>query len=306
MNDNTEPAVIAASAVGRTLLKCLSDELERQPAAWSQMTELDQHQALERMRQAVRTAVADAMRVIFGQQMPAVPATLDNLSSKGTISMRLTVAKTAANRHELLDAVGHHVVVLIGDPEAYLEGLNDIKAKTQQPDLFSDPELPDLESDIDDEPKPGCRGCAEPVGAPHKLDCSVRAELIKDGEHDADLVLEADTEVDEEAAAPEPEPGPDDVEDNWVETGNDPHVERNRVTQKTRVSRRALAVQLLERVTTWNAEAKNPSIRFTHDTMMGAGRQELLMALTWLDAYAADQATEQQPPPFLLPERPAP
>ncbi len=305
MNDNTDPAEIAASAVGRTLLKAMSDELERQTTAWRDMREIDQHQALERMRQAVRLAVTDALRVIFGQDMPAVPATLDGLSSKGTISMRLTVAKTAANRHELLDAVGTQVVILIGNPDEYLQGLDEIKAKAQQPDLFTAPELPNLESDLgeDNEPKPGCRGCGEPIGALHKVDCPVRAALIKDGEHDADRVLEADTVVDEEA---EREPTPDEIEDNWVETGNDPNVERNRVTQSTRTSRRALAVQLLEKVTSWNAQAKNPSIRFTHDTMMSAGRQELLMALQWFDAYAADQATEHPVPAFLLPERPAP
>lgn len=262
MNDNTEPAEIAASAVGRTLLKTLSDELERQPAAWRDLSEVDQHQALERMRQSVRLAVTDALRVIFGQQMPAVPATLEGLSSKGSISMRLTVAKSAANRHELLDAVGTQVVVLIGNPDVYLEGMDEIRATAQQPDLFTAPDIPPLDSDLGPEPDP------EPQDPPP--------------------------------------PGPDDIEDNWVETALDRDVERNRITQNTRVSRRALAIQLLEKLTTWNADASNLTIRFSQDTVLSGGRAELLLALHWFDAYSRDIRTEIQPPPFLVPERPAP
>jgi hypothetical protein len=264
MTDNTDPAEIAASTVGRTLLKALADQLEATTKPWREMTEVEQHAGLERMRLAVRVAVTDALRLIFGQSMPACPATLEGLTSKGTITMRLTVDKRAANRHELLDAVGTHVVVLIGNPDDYLQGINDIKARAQQPGLFDAPELPPLEDDLDDAE-------VEPEPEPEK---TLSPEELADAD-----------------------------ESNWIETARDRDLEQNIVTGHERRSRRAYADDLLVKVQDWNVEASHPSIRYDETTVLKASRLELLMALQWMDAYIADQGTEHPRPQFLLPER---
>ncbi len=261
-----EAADLAAETLGRQLLESLVKELEAAPGGWTNLSEHDQHASLERLRKVVRDLIDSTIRVLLGEEFPACPATLDNVSITGSIKARLTVAKGASSRHELLDAVGTNVIVLIGDSEQFLKGLEERRARSQQMSL-----LP---------PDP-------PSGGPN-------------------LELESDLPEDE------PEPKEDEkLEENeadWVQVGNDPWQEQNLVTGQRRRSARGLCEDLLERVTSWNADPKHSTIRFSRETVAAASRRELLMALVWLDAYIAGNGAPEgvEQPPFLLPENPAP
>lgn len=163
MTDPNDPAELATENLGAYLLDQIVAELERQAVPFSKMAEIDQERAIDRLRVVVRNAVTETMRTLFRGEYPACTATLEAAQIKGRIVVRLTVDKSAASRHELLDAIGSSVVVLMADPETYLAGLEKVKAKAKQGDLFSPradlPQVPDMPDDElglgeDDPPAP--------------------------------------------------------------------------------------------------------------------------------------------------------
>lgn len=241
-----EPLELAGKYLGRELLEGMVAELEAQPKRWSEMSESDQHLAIERMRNKVTALVAETMRILFQGEYPACAATMTSLSARKGLTAVFHIAKDAANRHVLMDCVDQRVVILMADPGQYLEDLLAIKAKgvKVQRDLFTPPELPGMpESDLDD--------------------------AIPEPEDDAPVpVDEADMD-----------------EANWVETGNDWKVERNTANGSERRSTRQLTIDLIEKITSFNMRTDVHSIGFDEAELNGQPRVAILLALQWLDGY---------------------
>jgi hypothetical protein len=55
------------------------------------------------------------------------------------ISARIKIARDAVARHELADASGGKIVVLLADPERFFEGIERVRARASQGELFEGP-----------------------------------------------------------------------------------------------------------------------------------------------------------------------
>jgi hypothetical protein len=134
----TDAAHLAANTLGRQLLEALIDEFKVTPNAWDKMTQAQQDQTIDRLRVKTRSLIGEALRVILQGQYPGCVATLERCNFSGGIKAMLTIDKHAHSRHELADAVGQQVIVVIGSLDSYTQQMDDLKAAAQQADLFAD------------------------------------------------------------------------------------------------------------------------------------------------------------------------
>jgi len=180
MTDETAPpdetAEVAASLLGRALLEAIVDELHVVPDAWAKMTQAQQDKTIERLRIKIKDLLQETMSVLLAGKFPACVASLDRVVFAGGIKAILTVEKGARSRHELSDGVGKRILVVMADPDEYLQRMDEIKAKATQRDLFEASKSADTKYEPDQD-QPGYRS-DEPAADPGKTWADVN-ELLE-------------------------------------------------------------------------------------------------------------------------------
>lgn len=129
-------AELAAETMGRDLLSALVDELKAAPDCWDKMSQQDQDQTIERLRRRITKLVQEALGLVFRGEYPAVRATVAGVRFKKGITASLQVERGAYNRHELADAEGQQVLIVMANPDDYLARMEEIRAADKQGDLF--------------------------------------------------------------------------------------------------------------------------------------------------------------------------
>lgn len=123
--------------LGRDILGAIVYELKTQPDHWARLSEETQKRQLEGLRDKVRAIVQNAVRVmVSGADFRSVQVELEGMTFKDGIKGSFTLDKSEPNRHELADAIGRRVVIVMASPEAFLQRIEDVKAATDQLDLF--------------------------------------------------------------------------------------------------------------------------------------------------------------------------
>jgi hypothetical protein len=165
MNDTTAPRPQAQDTVAMCAATMAHDivagqlaELRSLPAAWGALNADLQQKSIDRMKEKAANMVRTAIGFMLASEFKAIPAKLEYVSRKKGIAAGLTVDTRAMYRHALSDATGSHVLVIIADPEQWLERMDEIKARGDQLDLFN----PDANYDpaID---QPGYRRDQDPL-----------------------------------------------------------------------------------------------------------------------------------------------
>ena len=155
------PAVLAAQEaaeqLGATLLRDLVKRLEELPKPWRDLDQYEQQREIDALRGQVEAIIRAAFDVLFRQQYPACVAQLGRVAFGDTISASIKIARDAVARHELADASGGKIVVLLADPERFLEGMELIRARASQGELFVgvDPAAPGSDETVYSTPPAG-------------------------------------------------------------------------------------------------------------------------------------------------------
>lgn len=137
MRDEAPDAIaIHADTMGHDFVAALLAELRQMPDHWARLSEEKQQQIIERLKEKVRTAVTKAQSMILRANLAAVPADLESVGFKNGITAALKIPRDALHRHELADAQGQRVLVIIADGNRWLERMDEIKAKAAQADMF--------------------------------------------------------------------------------------------------------------------------------------------------------------------------
>lgn len=131
-----DPAEMALDSIGRQLLEALVEQLKVAPETWAKMTQIQQDQTIDRLRERVLNVVENALSMLFSGHYPSCTAQLVSLTVKDEIRASLTVAKSMQNLHELADAVGRSVLVVVASPEDFTARMEEIRARASQGDLF--------------------------------------------------------------------------------------------------------------------------------------------------------------------------
>lgn len=152
-----ETIAMSAATMGHDLTAALLAELRTMPEHWPKLNQEMQQKIIERFKEKVSDAVRKAQHMLTASNFQAVPAKLEFVNRKGGIRAGLTVAADSLCRHALFDAAGGKVLVVITDPNAWLQRMDEIKAVGNQADLF--------ESDANYDPtrdQPGYRRDQDP------------------------------------------------------------------------------------------------------------------------------------------------
>jgi len=134
----------AADQIGGSLLSAMKDELNALPnpgnpqqTVWGSMGEVDQDMVLDRLKRRIRHCLEAGLIEIFADGVPSVRADVDGMNFKGKgIVCSLKIPLSSTHRHELADAAGGQVLVVVTpDIDAYLKSADMIKPDSDQNEL---------------------------------------------------------------------------------------------------------------------------------------------------------------------------
>lgn len=255
---------MTAATLAADLVAAMLAELRSIPDHWSRLAAERQQQSIENLKERARAIVAKGIALIAGGNFPAVPATLDFVSSRKGISAGLTIDKGALARHALFDAQGQRVLVVIADAAAWCERLDDIKAKDDQLKLF-DP-------DVNYDPKrdqPGYRRDQDPFIPAGPTWADMKKSLTSGTEPDA-----ADTKTPDGESKPPLGDTPPPIE------GGEPAPVQDHANELRAKLEEVHVVVTLEEIKGWTALQFN-------------------VAQEWVEAYAEGMQTLSDRPDFL-------
>lgn len=128
---------IAAATMGHDLVAALLTEIRNMPDHWSRMNKELQQGSLDRLKDKVAAAVLKAQHMLTTGSFQAVPAVLEYIGRKGGIVGKISIRKDELCRHALFDAQGSKVLVVITDPNQWLQRMDELKVHGNQADLFN-------------------------------------------------------------------------------------------------------------------------------------------------------------------------
>lgn len=134
------------------LMKCLIEQIKVCPKSWSQMSQTEQQEALDRMELQVSDAVRQVVRIIMSENTVNVPAKIESVTYKDGCKVVLKAIGPIENTIHLAEAEGKIVSVIIPDTDGMLNGDGKPEAEPDQRGLELGEEYSDEdpEGDISD------------------------------------------------------------------------------------------------------------------------------------------------------------
>jgi len=117
--------------------------LESFKTPWNMTSEKNQEIALNKMEEVIKQAVRQAVMVIATDRAPSLAGTVESVTFKDGIKAVLTLDKHAEGRHNLADAEGTTVLIVMANPEQFTGGMEKVGAAPDQHGLplESQPEI---------------------------------------------------------------------------------------------------------------------------------------------------------------------
>lgn len=140
-NEQTNPAEkIARETMTGDLRDCLLDFLkhDKNPLPWNMQGEQQQQDAIDKVTKAVNHAVEKAVTIIAAGGRATIRATVDQVVIKDGLKATLTMSKADPLRHELSDAQGNVVLLVVCDKDAYEGERKAALPDPDQPKLIGD------------------------------------------------------------------------------------------------------------------------------------------------------------------------
>lgn len=126
----------AASGLAAQVTETLLDEIRALDQLWHKTPEAQQAVVIARLSDRVANAMGQAVRVMSAVGHKAVICNLFSVTFKDGVRAVVTVGPGSDMRHELADYATRDVVMVLADPSAFLQGLEDIKPDADQPKLI--------------------------------------------------------------------------------------------------------------------------------------------------------------------------
>lgn len=139
---------IARETMTGDLRDCLLDFLkhDKNPLPWNMQTEQQQRDAIEKVTKAVSHTVEKAVAIIAADGRAVIKANVDQVTVKDGIKAVLTLSKSDALRHELVDAQGDVVLLVVASKEVYEGERKAARPDPDQPPLLDDKYPPEEEA----------------------------------------------------------------------------------------------------------------------------------------------------------------
>lgn len=98
----------------------LLDRIRNLKKPWQKMTEAEQRELVEGVERGVKHLIQQMTTIIAADGRKTLVGTLDSIAVKGGMKAVIKLSKSDKNRHELVDAEGKEVLVVVADAEPYL------------------------------------------------------------------------------------------------------------------------------------------------------------------------------------------
>lgn len=134
-NDTVE---LIADNLQADLVGWLIDRLRHMECAYRYLTEDQQRTVIREAQYATRSLVEEVVRKVAAEDRQTIVADLKKVTRDADkIVGQLECAKHSEYRHNLVDAVGSQVLIVVADPEQYMGG-DMPEPDPDQPDLGPD------------------------------------------------------------------------------------------------------------------------------------------------------------------------
>lgn len=117
------------------LVARMVEEFKAMPDVWQKLSQAKQEEVLSRCRLFAEDYIIQAVDFVASDDRPTLQATLDQVTVKDGFKAVLTMPKNAEDRHELIDAQGKDVLIVVVDYKAYNGGTGKVKGEKDQKSL---------------------------------------------------------------------------------------------------------------------------------------------------------------------------
>lgn len=135
ITDDTQ--IFASETLKGDVRDWLLDRIKHLPRPWQQMSEQEQRDLIYSAEEAAADLVRRTVRIIAAEGRIAITAQLEQVTVKDGIKAVVTMSKHDAFRHELVDAQGKDVLIVVADASQHMG-----QQAEAQPDNLNEPGLP--------------------------------------------------------------------------------------------------------------------------------------------------------------------
>lgn len=154
MNAAAEPLdperflTMTAEKCYETFMKETLRAVKEMPKPWKQLTESQQDAVLAQFDYGAKQCLRQAVEIIAADERPNIKVELEQVTFKDGIKATVKMGKTGESRHQLADAVGSTVILVIADPGPFIKGEKP-KPEPQQADLNLGGKIADAMTDAE-------------------------------------------------------------------------------------------------------------------------------------------------------------
>lgn len=124
---------MTANTLGKDLLSALVLEMKMMPDTWVKLSEKKQNDIIDRLRSRVDASVKMAVHLIAANGRTVVQGDLDKITIKDGAQALIKIGKSVAALHELAEAQGQAVLlVLSGGEGQYTGGMDEVRGESDQ------------------------------------------------------------------------------------------------------------------------------------------------------------------------------
>lgn len=134
MSNNQEQdfRLMTAETIGKDLLGALLGEIRLLPKPWPQLSQGKQDDIIERLRKRVDNAVKMAVHILAADGRTVVAGDLDQITIKDGVKAVVKFGANAANLHEMYEASGKAVLVVVANHTDYTGGMDEVSGEPDQ------------------------------------------------------------------------------------------------------------------------------------------------------------------------------
>ncbi len=123
---------MTTDTVGRDILQALVQEIKLLPDVWVKISKSKQDDVIDRLRSRVETNIKMAVHLLAAEGRTVVAGDLDQITIKDGVKAVVKFSSVAANLHELYEASGMAVLVVVANPKENLVGMDEVRGESDQ------------------------------------------------------------------------------------------------------------------------------------------------------------------------------
>lgn len=123
---------MTADMIHANIRDLVLSEIKAAPTHWSTMPQQMQEEMIDRIDQNVSNVIKNAVNAMVAHQFPLVTGELDSVTVKDEIKAVVKISKHSEGLHDVIDAVGASIRMIVVDTDDFETGEGKIEADLNQ------------------------------------------------------------------------------------------------------------------------------------------------------------------------------